>query len=253
MKHLLRGSLLVLTFWLALCVQAQIPQRPVPPRLVNDFAGLLNPAESHYLERSLVAFDDSTSNQICLVIVNDLQGMDVLDLAFKIGEQWQVGQKALINGLVLLIKTKTDTRRSCHSHRLRPGSGAYRCCRKRIIEEEILPQFRQDRYFEGIQAGLDRIKLIASGEYSYSSSEGDGAAVFAFFVLFVVFIIVFLALVGKKHKGKNGGSDGNKGKGGLSDLSKAIILSSMLGGRNRGGSWGGGSSSEDSEVSRRRR
>jgi uncharacterized protein len=244
MKHLLRGSLLVLTFWLALCVQAQIPQRPVPPRLVNDFAGLLNPAESHYLERSLVAFDDSTSNQICLVIVNDLQGMDVLDLAFKIGEQWQVGQKGFDNGLVLLIKTKTDTRGEVA---IATGYGLEAVLTdavcKRIIEEEILPQFRQDRYFEGIQAGLDRIKLIASGEYSYSSSEGDGAAGFAFFVLFIVFIIVFLALVSKKHKGKNGGSDGNKGKGGLSDLSKAIILSGMLGGRNRGGSWGGGSSS----------
>jgi len=242
MKHLLRGSLLVLIFWLALCVQAQIPQRPVPPRLVNDFAGLLNPAESQYLERDLVAFDDSTSNQICLVIVDDLQGMDVLDLAFKIGEQWQVGQKGFDNGLVLLIKTKTDTRGEVA---IATGYGLEAvltdAVSKRIIEEEILPQFRQDRYFEGIQAGLDRIKLIASGEYSYSSEEGDGAAVFVFFVVLIVFMIVFLALVSKKYKDKNGGSSGNKG--GLSDLSKAILLSGMLGGHNKGSSRGGSSSS----------
>lgn len=160
------------------------------------------------------------------------------------------GPKGFDNGLVLLIKTKTDTRGEVA---IATGYGLEAVLTdavcKRIIEEEILPQFRQDRYFEGIQAGLDRIKLIASGEYSYSSSEGDGAAGFAFFVLFIVFIIVFLALVSKKHKGKNGGSDGNKGKGGLSDLSKAIILSGMLGGATEVAPGVEAAQAEDSEVS----
>lgn len=245
MKHLLRGCLLLaLTFWLTLCAQAQIPQRPVPPRLVNDFAGLLDPAESHSLERDLVTFDNSTSNQICLVIVNDLKGMDVLDLAFKIGEQWQVGQKGFDNGAVLLIKTKTGTGGEIA---IATGYGLEAVLTdvvcKRIIEEEMLPLFRQERYFEGIQAGLNRIKLIASGEYTFPPSEENYVSVFVFFILFVVFIIVILVLISKKNKGNNDVSGNNKGKGILSDLAKAVILSGMLsGGRNRGGSWGGGSS-----------
>ncbi len=242
MKHLLRSCLLALTFWLTFSAQAQIPQRPVPPRLVNDFAGLLDYRESYFLELDLVAFDDSTSNQICLVIVDDLQGMDVMDVAFKIGEQWQVGQKGFDNGVVLLIKKKTNTGGEIA---IATGYGLEAVLTdavcKRIIEEEMLPLFRQERYFEGIQAGLNRIKLIASGEYAYSSSGEDYVSILGFLLLLIVFMIVFFVLLlSKKNKGNNGGSGNNKGM--LSDLAKAILLSGMLsGGRNKGGSWGGGS------------
>ena len=65
-----------------------IPDKPVPPRLVNDFAGLLNSNEVNNLERKLVAFNDSTSNQISIVIVNDLSGYEKADFAIRLGEKW---------------------------------------------------------------------------------------------------------------------------------------------------------------------
>ena len=53
---------------------AAIPPKPSPQRLVNDFAGLFTAGQVDELERKLVAFDDSTSNQITVVTVNDLEG-----------------------------------------------------------------------------------------------------------------------------------------------------------------------------------
>ncbi len=61
-------------------VQSLLP-RPEPSRLVNDFAGILSSGELQALENKLVAFDDSTSNQIAVVIVSDLQGYDRSDFA----------------------------------------------------------------------------------------------------------------------------------------------------------------------------
>jgi uncharacterized protein len=42
------------------------PDKPVPPRLVNDFAGLLSSGEVSALENKLVVFNDSTSTQITM-------------------------------------------------------------------------------------------------------------------------------------------------------------------------------------------
>ena len=84
-----------------------IPERPNPPRLVNDFAGMLKSEEVNMLEQKLVAFDDSTSTQIAIVIVPSLGGYDKADYAQRLGEKWGVGQKGRNNGILILIKPKT--------------------------------------------------------------------------------------------------------------------------------------------------
>jgi uncharacterized protein len=62
-----------LLFLLPLFTNAQdIPKKPQPPRLVNDLSGVLTPEQVNALERKLVAYDDSTSNQIAVVLVKTL-------------------------------------------------------------------------------------------------------------------------------------------------------------------------------------
>ena len=83
-----------------------IPERPVPPRLVNDFANILSADEVNRLENKLVVFNDSTSTQIAIIIVKSLNGYDKNDLAQRIGEKWGVGRKGKNNGVVILVKPK---------------------------------------------------------------------------------------------------------------------------------------------------
>jgi uncharacterized protein len=83
-----------------------IPERPNPPRLVNDFAGMLKSEEVNMLEQKLVAFDDSTSTQIAIVIVPSLGGYDKADYSQRLGEKWGVGQKGKNNGVLILVKPK---------------------------------------------------------------------------------------------------------------------------------------------------
>ncbi len=74
------------------------PEKPVPPRLVNDFAGMLTSREVNALEEKLVAYNDSTSTQIAIVTVSDLHGYDKADYAQQLAELWGIGQKGLNNG-----------------------------------------------------------------------------------------------------------------------------------------------------------
>ena len=70
-----------------------IPERPNPPRLVNDLADVLTDQEEQQLESELVQFDRSTTTQITIVTVPSLNGYDKADFTFRLGEKWGVGQK----------------------------------------------------------------------------------------------------------------------------------------------------------------
>src|SRR5438477_10519148 len=80
-----------------------IPPRPNPPKLVNDFTNTLTPEQIQALEQKLVAYDDSTSSQIAVVLVNSLSGYDVSDYALQLGRKWGGGGKDHSNGIILLV------------------------------------------------------------------------------------------------------------------------------------------------------
>ena len=101
-----------LTFIVALAFAASafaIPSRPSPERLVNDLAGTFTSRQAEELERVLVAFDDSTSNQIAVVTVKDLEGYEPAEYATRIGLEWGVGSEKFDNGIVILVKPKDNT------------------------------------------------------------------------------------------------------------------------------------------------
>src|SRR4051812_47351252 len=90
-------------------VERYIPERPNPPRLVNDLADLLTPGQEQSLEQKLKAYDDSTSSQIAIVTVQDLHDYAAVDYAEALGRKWGVGGKEFNNGVVILVSTGGST------------------------------------------------------------------------------------------------------------------------------------------------
>lgn len=227
----------------AIC--AAIPSPPSPPRLVNDFAGVFTPRQAGYLENVLTAFDDSTSNQITVVTVNNLEGYTASEYATRIGLDWKVGSEKFDNGVVLLIKPKTQD--SGGQVAISVGYGlegaipdAYA---KRIIDNELIPRFMQDDYFSGTAAACDVLMKLASGEISEPREAGDddtGGFIAIGLFLFFVILVSIVAVTFRKgnNNGRGGGGSGTRTDGG--DIFDAIIIGSLLGSGHRGGSsWGG--------------
>ena len=113
MKKILSIIFLVFVSMLVFAQQGQnfsidkvISTPPNPARLVNDYANILTPDQNQALERKLYQFDDTTSNQVLVVIVPRLDGKDVADVAIEIGRAWGVGGKKNNNGVVLLISVE---------------------------------------------------------------------------------------------------------------------------------------------------
>ena len=134
-------------------------------RLVNDYAGELSADEVDMLEQRLVAFNDSTSNQILIIITPTLHGGEIMDVGTRIGTTWGVGQKDLKNGLVILIKSKCDEE-PYGDVALLPGYGLEGAlpdafC-KHIIDNEMIDPLANDNYYKALTKALCAAVNIAT-------------------------------------------------------------------------------------------
>jgi uncharacterized protein len=217
-----------------------IPARPTPPRLVNDFTQTLTPDQQASLERKLVAYDDSTSNQVAIVIIPTTSDYDPVDFATKLGREWGVGNKKNNNGVVLLV-AKNDRKVF-----IAPGYGLEGAlpditC-KTIVENDIIPNFRADDFYRGLDLGTTSVMKAAAGEYQppagYGNrgrrSSGRGGSLLGF----IIILIIIFMLMGRGGGGRGGGMFSRRGYG--RGLRGPIIWGSA--GGFGGGGFGGGSS-----------
>lgn len=191
-------------------ILADIPPRPSPPRLVNDLADILSEQQENALERKLVSFNDTTSNQIAVVIVKSLDGYDPNMFAYEIGEKWQVGQKEFNNGIVVLVKPKYGNDRGRVA--IQAGYGLEPvitdAISKRIIENEMIPEFKNNDYYVGIDRATDVLMALAAGEISADSyGKSVDATPLAALLPFLIFIIIFILIRVSNAKSRSLGGD----------------------------------------------
>jgi len=196
MKNIISQILVILLLYPA--IAQDIPERPDPPRLVNDIAGFFSQNEVAQLEKKLVLFNQQTSTQIAVVTVKDLQGYDISDFAFRLGDKWGVGQKGFNNGIVILIKPKTHEDKGRIFIATGYGLEAVvpDAIAKRIVEVEILPEFRKNNYYKGIDNAINTLFALTKGEFSpkeyAQQTSQNGAPAFGiggFFLLIILFSI----------------------------------------------------------------
>lgn len=237
MKKLLLTCIVMLAIALGALAQ-DIPTKPNPPRLVNDFANALSADQRAALERKLVAYDDSTSSQIALVIVPSVQPYDISEYAFKLGREWGVGKQGKNNGIVLLWAPQDRKVFIATGYGMEgaiPDAIA-----KRIVSDVILPQFRNQQYYQGLDQGIDTIIKYASGEYKADPSDrNSNEEAPSGLVIFIVIFIVIIIIISRSKGGRGGGGRGYRsGRGGGPIFWPYTTYS---GGGSYSGNWGGGS------------
>ena len=207
---------------------AGIPSKPEPPRLVNDFAGLFTQEEVNLLENYLETFSDTTSNQIAVVTVADLEGYDAASYAFEIGRSWGVGGSDHNNGIVLLVKPKTENGRGDVAIQVGYGlEGAIPdAYANRIINTILIPAFKEDAYFDGVAMACEYLAGLAAGEISEDDMNDldDGLP-------WWVYVLGGSALLILSRKNRGGGG---------STYSSGGYYGGYYGGRSSGGGYGGG-------------
>ena len=229
---------LALVLGFSFLVQAQnFPVQPNPPRLVNDFAHILSASQNQALENKLVAYNDSTSTQIAIVIIETLDGAEVGSYAAELGEKWGVGSKKNLNGVMILMANKEHKVTIRTGYGVEEKLGAIIC--DRIIQNKLIPNFKQGNFYEGFDEATDEIMARLSGMYVNDDKKSNGQKIPIRVILLFIFIIFFVLPFIFRNKGGGGGN--TYSRGGSSWLGPILWGGGGLGGSggNSGGGFGG--------------
>ena len=268
MKAGLRASALILCglaiVLLAGGVLAAELRFPALTGRVVDGAGLLSSAEEQRLTEALAAHERATTNQVVVVTLPSLQGTTIEDFGYRLGRHWALGQAGKDNGVLLLVAPKE------RAVRIEVGYGLEGhltdAQSKLIIENVILPAFRDGRFGQGITAGTDAILRTIKGDSEPISDEAGRPGATArfpagepeqdrsfdpFFVIVIGLVIVIFISIAFRNRG-DASSPETQGRRGLPDaIGRGGWTSDGswspgrrgggFGGRGSwGGSWGGG-------------
>ncbi|MFN6179017.1 MAG: TPM domain-containing protein [Flavobacteriales bacterium] len=208
------------------------PKERDQDRLLWSYTELLSPSEEQRLNAKLVQFARETSNQLLVIIVDTLCGSTESDLAFDIGERWGIGKKGFDNGIVLLIKPNGPPGQ--RKVFIATGYGLEGAIpdltAKRVLDNELLPRFREGQYFAGIDEATTVLMAMAKGEFN-EKSYGKQAFPWPVLIFFLLFFVVMIAAW--RGRVKQYARTNNV------DLWTAMWLLSQMD-RNRGGRWHGG-------------
>lgn len=229
----------ILFFGFILCaitVMAQdFPERS--NTLVTDYTNTLSPADKQRLETKLVAYNDSTSTQIAVVILKSTGSYDINDYGVQLLRKWGVGQKDKNNGVLVLVAIG-DRKMS-----IQTGYGAEGSLpdivTQDIIQNDLKPHFKQGDYYGGLDAGTNSIIKAMKGEYKAAKKQKQSNSGSAGFI-FIAIVVVILILVFRNRGGGGGGRQIIGRRGGASPF-WWFLAGNMLGGggRSSGGDWGG--------------
>lgn len=243
---------------------------PAPQGYVNDFANALTVEQKSNLENKLQNYQQQTTNEITIATVKSLNGQDIEDFTVKTFEEWKIGKKGKDNGILLLSAIED------RKVRIEVGYGLEQYVTDgragQIIREVIAPNFRENKYYEGLDQSVSQIvNLISSENKDTSISDKKGFSLEAIWILLVIFIYVGAYLGRSKEFWQGGVAGGIFGLliglliGTLAIIALSIVILAALGllldfvlsknyqqrkqlGKPTGfwGSWGGFSSGSSS-------
>ena len=203
--------------------------------LVTDYTNTLNQNELISLEQKLVAFNDSTSTQIAVVIMQSVGGYDISDYSTQLFNKWGIGDQKKNNGVLILV-AKQDHKIFINTGRGIEGVLPDVLC-KRIITNDIQPNFRAGDYYGGLDQATNSIMSIVKGEFTADSYMKRGARngqdSQGWFFLFLFGFILFVVIFSKVARTRKYALTNHIG------FWAAWALLSAVSRRSSSGSWGG--------------
>ena len=185
----------ILAFLVAVCISfaaAEI-QFPELKQRVNDFTNTLSFQEWQEVDRLLKSYEDTTSTQVVVLMINSLEGESIEEYANKTFTLNKIGQDKNDHGVLLLI-AKQDQKVRIEAGRGLQGA-LTNAISSQIIRNDILPHFKADNYFGGIVTGVDAIVRAAAGNYQLKENSTTLLTIIIFAAIFLIATAVGVILI----------------------------------------------------------
>jgi uncharacterized protein len=233
---------LLAAVWLAAVAPALAAGPTFPPLngRVIDHGDLISDDRELALATRLEALERDTSDQVVVVTVPDLQGYEIEEYGYQLGRAWGIGQAEKNNGVLLIVAPRERKVRIEVGYGLEPIlTDALSAL---IIQNEILPSFREGHFERGIEQGVDAIDrqlrldpAEAQARAAAAERPRSEAPIGVGVVIAVIFILMILAMIG------GGGGRGRRRPSGVGPiLLWAATEALRSSGRGGGGGFGGG-------------
>lgn len=263
----LKASLYALSVMFLLAsniAHAELVAIPELKSRITDLTQTLSSDQQVQLDTKLAAFEQQKGSQIAILILPTTQPEDIAQYSIRVVEKWKIGREKVDDGILVLV-AKEDRK-----VRIEVGYGLEGAIpdltAKRVINESILPEFKQGNFYGGLDAGIDKLMGLINGEAlpePKANSTGGNA------VENLLPILLFGGLIsGLVLRGILGNFAGSAVNGSLIGAAVwllglalgaavffaivAFFFTMMMGGRGMGvygggvpmgGGWGGGGSS----------
>lgn len=216
-------------FFLLACITTHAQNLPENTnKLVNDFTNTLSVQEQEALSKKLIAYNDSTSTQVAILVVDNYKGFEAMDYTIRVAEAWGIGQKDRDNGI--LISVAMDERKMAIATGYGVEDRITDAATAIIREQYMKPAFRKGDYYAGLDQATTVIFDLAAGKYKADKlKQNDSGNSFGIFgILLIIVIITIISRINRVRKHHMGG-------GSLDFLTIMMLLGS---GNRHGGSWG---------------
>jgi len=213
------------------------PLPPAPAQYFNDYAHAVSPAVAADLNQQLEEFERQTSDQVVVAVFQKMQSdSSIEDYTHRVMESWKVGQRVKNNGVGLFVFLSDRQARIEVNYGL---EGALPdAVSKRIIEDEILPHFRNNDYAGGLTSGVTAIEQAIRGEYigngdTAADAKTNGWSAAWYLGAFILLLGLGYLNTRYSHGGTNYDHNGRR-------MFAGALLLSLFGGGMRGGGMSGG-------------
>lgn len=195
-----RVSLFLFLIFLSIAVNIAAKEAEIPhyQGYVNDFARVISAADAAAIEKLAKELEDKTSAQIAVVTIKSIRPETIENYAVKLFKKWGIGRKGKDNGVLLLVAVED------REVRIETGYGLEGAIpdalARRIIENNIIPYFKQGQYSAGILSGnLEILKLIAreykaeiTGLQQFQNTRTAVPQTPAYRIIVVIILVIFM-------------------------------------------------------------
>lgn len=172
-------------------------EAPTLTQFVTDQAAVLTSDQVAALDSRLKTYQDTTSNQIVILIVNSVPEGDIESYSVSVAEKNKIGQKGRDNGLLFTVDVDD------HKTRIEVGYGlegvvtdAYSSY---ILNEIVIPEFKSGDYYGGIDKGVTALAALIGGTFHADLKKNNRGRNFLPLIVIIFFVFIFPMLFGNRR------------------------------------------------------